>query len=263
MKLHPDFLSRPIAHRAYHDRADRRPENSRAAISAAIAAGYAIEIDLQPAADHVPMVFHDYTLERLTGASGKVCDYPADELQCLHLLDSDESIPTFAEVLRLVDGQVPLLVELKEQGRMVLPEGIGGGPLERETAKALSGYSGPVAVMSFCPDTLARFHAHAPEVCIGLTTCAYTDRHFDQMDPAQRERRAGIVDFEDLGCQFVSHYWRDLGMARIARLKADGAAILCWTIGNPQDEAEARQIAANVTFEGYGATQGYGATPQS
>ena len=69
--LPADFLSLPIAHRAYHDRAARRPENSRAAIRAAISEGYAIEIDIQPSADGVAMVFHDYDLRRLTGVPGR------------------------------------------------------------------------------------------------------------------------------------------------------------------------------------------------
>ena len=64
------FLERPIAHRALHDLAAGRPENSRAAISAAVAAGYGVEIDLQLSSDGVAMVFHDERLERLTGARG-------------------------------------------------------------------------------------------------------------------------------------------------------------------------------------------------
>ncbi|MCE8472442.1 phosphodiesterase, partial [Rhodovulum sulfidophilum] len=65
--LPPAFLTAPLAHRALHDRAAGRPENSVEAVRAAIAGGYGIEIDIQPSADGVPMVFHDYDLARLTG----------------------------------------------------------------------------------------------------------------------------------------------------------------------------------------------------
>lgn len=84
--LPPALLARPIAHRAYHDRAAGRPENSPEAVRAAAERGYAIEIDIQPSADGVPMVFHDYDLKRLTGATGPVSARPATELGRLTLI---------------------------------------------------------------------------------------------------------------------------------------------------------------------------------
>ena len=77
MKLPDIFLSRPIAHRGLHDRQDGRPENSRAAMQAAVEQGYGIELDIQPSSDGVPMVFHDPTLARLTGEEGRVRDRTA------------------------------------------------------------------------------------------------------------------------------------------------------------------------------------------
>ena len=71
-RLEPDFLSKPLAHRGLHDVADGRPENSRAAIQAAISQGYGIEIDLQLSADHKAIVFHDFALDRLTDEMGPV-----------------------------------------------------------------------------------------------------------------------------------------------------------------------------------------------
>ncbi len=122
------FLNLPIAHRALHDVADGRPENSRAAIRAAISAGYAIEMDLQLSRDGRAMVFHDYDLGRLTGQSGAVCQRDAADLAAIPLRGGDEGIPSFAEVLDLVAGRVPLLVELKDQhGAM----GETDGKLER------------------------------------------------------------------------------------------------------------------------------------
>ena len=98
------FLRLPIAHRALHDRAAGRPENSRAAVRAAVEAGYGIEIDIQPSADMVPMVFHDYDLRRLTGRAGRTRGLTAAELGRLPLLDSDEGIPTLAEALEWTRG---------------------------------------------------------------------------------------------------------------------------------------------------------------
>ena len=104
-KLPAAFFNAPISHRALHDITDGRPENSRAAIRAAIAAGYGIEIDLQISKDGQAMVFHDYDMNRLTEATGEVSDYTAAELGEIALRHGEEGIPTFAEVLELVAGQ--------------------------------------------------------------------------------------------------------------------------------------------------------------
>jgi len=242
------FLSRPIAHRALHDRAAGRPENSRAAIRAAVAAGYGIEMDLQPSADGVPMVFHDYDLRRLTGVPGRVRGLTAAELGAIRLLDAEDGIPTLAEVLEIVAGQVPLLIELKDQDGAMGP---AVGALEEATAQVLEGYAGPVAVMSFNPNSVAAFHALAPQVPVGLTTSAYTAADWPLLPAAVRAQLREIPDYARAGCCFISHEAADLPAPRVAELKAQGAAILCWTIRSPEAEAAARRVAQNVTFEGY------------
>lgn len=242
------FLTRPIAHRALHDRAAGRSENSRAAVRAAVAAGYGIEIDLQPSADGVPMVFHDYDLRRLTGVPGRLRGLSAAELAEIPLSGGDEGIPTLAEVLEIVAGRVPLLIEIKDQDGAMGPD---VGPLEAATAQVLAGYAGPIAVMSFNPHAVAAFHRYAPGVPVGLTTSAYTAADWPLLPAKTRAHLAGIPDFDRLGASFISHEAADLGSARVAALKAQGAAILCWTIRSPEAEAEARKIAQNITFEGY------------
>ena len=99
MSLHPDFLRLPIAHRALHDVSEGRPENSLAAIRAAIAAGYAIEIDLQPSSDGVPMVFHDYHLKRLTYQDGPIAQRSAAELAEIKLRGGDEGVPSLEQYI--------------------------------------------------------------------------------------------------------------------------------------------------------------------
>ncbi len=120
------------AHRGLHDNSTDAPENSMAAFKKAVDAGYGIELDVQLTKDGVPVVFHDFTLARVAryadgqvpenavhnpdgsiGVAGKVIDYTYDELLQFHLLDSEEKIPRFEDFLKLVDGRVPLIVELK------------------------------------------------------------------------------------------------------------------------------------------------------
>lgn len=242
------FLDRPIAHRALHDAAQGRPENSRAALRAAIAGGYGIEIDVQPSADGVPMVFHDEDLDRLTDATGPVNARSAAALGQIRLRGSDEGIPTLAEVLEIVGGRVPLLIEIKDQdGQM----GDGIGPLEAATARVLAGYAGPVAVMSFNPHSVAAMARLAPEIPRGLTTSAWDPADWAPVAPEVCDRLRDIPDYDRTGASFISHEATDLDRPRVAELARAGAAILCWTIRSPRAEAEARRIAQNVTFEGY------------
>ena len=119
-RLPEGFLRQPIAHRALHS--DGRPENSRAAVAAAVTHGYGIEIDLQLSADGVAMVFHDYALDRLTSETGAVQSRPAAALQSIGLTGGDEGIPTLSDVLALVQARVPLLLELKDQDGAMGPE---------------------------------------------------------------------------------------------------------------------------------------------
>lgn len=242
------FLAAPLAHRALHDRAQGRPENSRAAIRAAIAAGYGIEIDLQLSADGQAMVFHDEGLERLTAATGWVKDRSAAELGAIALRDSDEGIPTLAEVLAIVAGRVPLLIEVKDQ--MLTP---GGriGPLEQATVAALRGYAGPVALMSFNPDAVAELARLAPDLPRGLTTGSFDPVEYAPLPPDLCARLREIPDYDRVGAGFISHEAADLDRARVLALKAAGARILCWTITSPEAEARARRVAENITFEGY------------
>lgn len=245
----PDaFLRLPIAHRALHDRSQGRIENSPAAIRAAIAGGYAIEIDLQLSSDGVAMVFHDDDLDRLTDETGRVNRRSAADLGRMVLKDSIDQIPTLAQVLELVAGRVPLLIELKDQTLDLSPS---DGALEVATAKVLRGYQGPVALMSFNPTMIARMAELLPDVPRGLTTSSYDPAEWHPVPPSTCDRLREIPDYDSVQASFISHQGDDLQSPRVAELKAQGAQILCWTIRSPVQEAEARKVAANVTFEGY------------
>ena len=247
MTLPERFRSLPIAHRALHNVADGRPENSRAAISAAISAGYGIEIDVQLSADNAAMVFHDYALERLTGTSGTVRVHTSDQLAQIGLSGGSEGIPTLPEVLDLVAGQVPLLVELKDQDGAMGPD---IGPLEAATAMALRGYQGDLAVMSFNPHSVARMAELLPDVPRGLVTSAYRADDWP-LSAATCDHLRAIPDYDRVGACFISHEVNDLDRPRVAALKAQGAFICCWTVKDAKTEAQARKVAGNITFEGY------------
>lgn len=242
------FTEAPIAHRALHDTSQGILENSPGAVRRAVQAGYGVEVDVQLSADGVAMVFHDDTLDRLTVTQGLVKGRTAQELQDIHLKASDDTIPTLAQVLEMVGGRVPILIELKDQS--------GGleehdDTLERAVAADLAGYDGPAAVMSFNPYVVNAMREHAPDVPRGLVTSGFIPSKWPHLSAEACTALRSISTFGKVGASFISHDWTDLGSPRVAELKSHGTPILCWTVTSPQIEGEARRVADNITFESY------------
>ncbi|MDA5092627.1 glycerophosphodiester phosphodiesterase family protein [Aliiroseovarius sp. KMU-50] len=242
------FLNAPIAHRALHDVNDGRPENSRAAIRAAIEQRYGIEIDLQLSSDGQAMVFHDYDLTRLAEDKGAIRLRAANELQNIPLRGGNEGIPTFSEVLEIIGGKVPLLIEIKDQDGAMGPR---TGVLEQAAAECLKSYEGDVAIMSFNPHAVLEFAKHRDDLPLGLVTCAYLQEDWPLLPAATRNYLRDIPDFDRVGASFISHDVADLGSDAVTRLQDRGTPILCWTVQSREVEHTARAIADNITFEGY------------
>ena len=245
--LDPAFLKTPIAHRALHDASQGILENCRSAIIAAIEYGYAIEIDLQLSADGHAMVFHDDTLNRLTDKHGDVSDYIAAELSQINVGSGQDVIEPLEDILRLIDGRVPLLIELKDQSRQLSQT---DGRLEQGTIDALSVYQGPVAVMSFNPYMIENLAKLSSDLPLGLTTGSFMDPSWG-IDAERIAHLSQIADFDPERYSFISHFALELAAPCIQKLKEQGAVIFTWTIRSPGAEAFARQIVDNITFEGY------------
>ncbi len=153
------FLDTMFAHRGYHCAERLIPENSMEAFRAAVARGYAIELDVHLTRDQKIAVFHDDTLARLLHAPGSIEDYSFDELSKFHLLNTAERIPLLGEVLSYVDGRVPLLIELKIPGSSLDI----CGAVYRE----LQSYRGAYLIQSFHPLALRWFRQNAPSILRG------------------------------------------------------------------------------------------------
>lgn len=156
------FTRQPIAHRGYFDNESDAPENSLAAFQRAIDHGYAIEIDTQISADGTAYVLHDASLLRSSGVDRNIRDMTDAEIAECRLFGTDEKIPTLAEVLGLIDGQVPLLIEIKGGA------GDDVGAISAATAEQLDAYDGAYLVQSFNPFALKWFKDNRPEVVRGL-----------------------------------------------------------------------------------------------
>ncbi|MCM1024859.1 MAG: glycerophosphodiester phosphodiesterase [Roseburia sp.] len=141
------------------------PENSLRAFQRAVDAGFGIELDVQMTKDHIPVVFHDFTLKRICGAEGKVCDYTCEELQRFSLCGSDQRIPRFEDVLKCVDGKVPLIVELKIEATDLSVCAAADGLLQD--------YPGMYCIESFNPLGLLWYRLHRRSVVRGQLSEAF------------------------------------------------------------------------------------------
>lgn len=243
-----DILCLPIAHRGFHDAAAGVAENSRASFEAAVKGDYCIELDLQLSHDGEAMVFHDYDMTRLTGEHGPIQMRSTAELQKLKLLVGGETIPTLPEVLELVAGRVPLVIELKDQDGALGPN---IGKMEARVGELMMKYKGPAVVMSFNPHSVIALSKMAPSVPRGLTTGDLHRETWPMLPRARAEEVAQILEYDTAKCSFISHRWQTLDVEPVRKLKKRGVPVLSWTIKSPEEEATARIIADNVTFEGY------------
>ncbi len=146
------------AHRGLHG--NGVPENSLKAFRLAAEAGFGIELDVQLSRDGEVMVFHDYTLVRMTGVDKKLCELDADELCKLRLGDTEQTVPDFREVLSLIDGRVPVLVELKGESL--------DSSLCPKVAEILREYTGSYCIESFNPMLIKDIKKHLPDAYCGL-----------------------------------------------------------------------------------------------
>jgi glycerophosphoryl diester phosphodiesterase len=229
------LIARPFAHRGLHG--DGRIENSRVAFEAAIAAGHGIELDVQASLDGEAMVFHDYDLGRLAEGEGKLAAMTAAELGRIALKGSDETIPTLREVLSLIGGNAPLLIEVKSPGREI-------GALSRSVAAALTSYIGPVAVMSFNPEVGRWFARNAPDVLRGLVVT----------EAGKRWRGALTRQFAlwRSRADFLAYDIRDLPSSFAGAQRVKGLPVLTWTCRSVADRARAAEHADQIIYEGQG-----------
>jgi len=206
------------AHRGLHG--EGRVENSRAAFAGAIEAGLGIECDVQRSADGTAMVFHDWELDRLTAEAGPVAARGAAKLARIALRGSGETIPTLPDLLDLVAGRVPLLIEIKSKRERPV------APLCRAVLRALEGYRGPHAVMSFDPRAGQWFAARSPATVRGLVV---TEAGARTLSGALRRRLAWWRARPD----FLAYDVRDLPSRFAAAKRARGLPVLTWTVATP------------------------------
>jgi len=242
-----DWLTaQPVAHRGLHDAAAGVIENMASAFSAAVAGGFAIECDLQIAADGEAMVHHDHVLGRLTEGSGRLTDLTAAALKQVVFKATGDRMMTLGELCDLVAGRVPLVIEIKSRfdADMRLPA---------RTAAVLQSYAGPAAVMSFDPAQIENIRAIAPGLPRGIVfERHYVDNEWRKLTAAQKRSLAHLLHGFRSRPHFIAYNIKDLPAAAPLLAKhVFGLPLLTWTVRNEEQRARARRWADQMIFEGF------------
>jgi glycerophosphoryl diester phosphodiesterase len=240
------LTARPVAHRGFHDGASRI-ENTPTAIAAAVERGFSVEIDVHLSADSKVFVFHDETLDRLTEGTGETAARTLSELQAVPFKAVADRIPRLEEVLEIVAGRTTLVIEVKSRF----------GPLQADLVEAvadsLTGYRGPVAVMSFDPRIVADFARVAPGLTRGIVADDAADPHdYGGLDAAARADLAGLGHLPWSRPQFVAYWVKLLPNAVSRRVREElKLPLLTWTVRSAEDRAAAAAHADQMIFEGF------------
>ncbi len=229
--------AQPFAHRGLHGRGV--VENSRAAFAAAIAAGHGIELDVQAGGAGEAFVFHDATLDRLTDQTGAFGAMLGRDLDQIKLKGTIETIPRLREILDLVAGRVPILIEVKAPGTLV-------GVLCLSVRRALEGYRGQIAVMSFNPQVGRWFCEHAPRVVRGLVITEQNDSGRFANLRGRATRHAALWRARP---DFLAYDVRDLPSSFAKQQRDRGLAVVTWTVRSAADEATANAHADEAIYE--------------
>lgn len=236
------FTGIRYAHRGLHD--GGRAENSLSAFAAAKARGYGIEFDLRLSSDGVLVVHHDASLARTCGIDARVIDKTAEELAALSLSGTPDGVPTFKQLLELVDGSIPMLVELKQA--------VGESGVAEAFLKEIEGYKGDFIVESFNPNVLRTIRRNRPEILLGQLSYNYSKDEKFRGKPL-----FWLLERLYLNClmrpDFISYEKTGFDVKTLLYIRRKfNTPLFAWTIQSAEEERKAYGDGFDtVIFEGY------------
>ncbi|CDA15805.1 glycerophosphodiester phosphodiesterase family protein [Clostridium sp. CAG:571] len=225
-----------IAHRGVHNEKDII-ENSLEAFKEAVNKNYIIELDVHFLKDGEVVVFHDDNIERMTGINKNLKDCTYDEIRNIKLLNKNTYIPKFSDVLKLVDGKVPILIELKNDNKV--------GLLESSLVQILKKYNGKYAVQSFNPLSIMWFKNNYPNIIRGQLVCKFKNKKMDNIKKfILKTMFFNIITNPD----FISHSVDDLSYKEVNKIKKN-KFILGWNVRNKERYDELIKYYDNLICE--------------
>lgn len=236
-----EFKDWYYAHRGLHDNKTDAPENSARAMKLAVENGYGIELDVQLTKDEKVVVFHDANLKRVCGVDAKVNSMTYEELQQLRLLDSDEKIPLFSEVLKIIDGKVPLIMEVKM---------VNAKTRICELAnKELKGYNGIYCMESFHPFAVRWYKKNRPDVVRGQLAANFRKegRKEDLQEWLVHMLFVNVLGRPD----FVAYSHKSANNVSRRLTRMLGATAVAWTIRSQEELDRNKKKFDLFIFEGF------------
>jgi glycerophosphoryl diester phosphodiesterase len=228
----------PIAHRGFHD--GSIPENSIPAFEAAISKGLCIELDVRRSSDGKLIVFHDDNLSRMTGHNAFVHKTPYSVIRSLKLAGSEQRIPLLEEVLALVEGKAPLLVEVKKHDKA------GEADVVRILREYKEKFNAKVAIQSFNPLVVKNIKKLSPEFFCGLLSSNFKGRKiFRLYKAAIKNARLFFIAKPD----FISFEINSFPNKRISKFRKSGLLVLGWTVMTPEEVEKAKGLCDNIILE--------------
>lgn len=226
-----------IAHRGMHKLEKGIPENSIKAFKEAIKNKYPIELDVHILKDKSLIVFHDNNLKRMTGIDKKVKDVTYEKIKNLKLQNTNNHIPLLKEVLKIVNGKVGLLIELKTESL--------NKDLEKELMRVLKTYKGDYAIKSFNPSTIYWFKKNYPNVIRGQLSYNFKKQ---KMNKLKKYLLKNMVFNKITDPDFISYGIDSLPNKSLEKYK-NNKLILGWTIKNKNDLEKAKKYCDNFICE--------------
>ena len=229
------------AHRGLHDA--QKPENSMAAFRAALEKGYGIELDIHLLKDGNLAVIHDTSLLRTTGKEGKITDLTTEELANYRLENTEETIPSFRQVLDLFAGKAPLIIELKADDN--------AQALVDAAVKAMEGYEGPYCMESFDPRCIHILKKMYPHIIRGQLTEDFFHSESKLPAPLKWMMKHQVLNFLTLP-DFVAYNYRDLdAISNTIVRKFWGVAGVTWTLRTQEEFDDATRKGWIPIFENF------------
>lgn len=226
-----------IAHRGLFCNEIGIPENSMLAIRRAADAGIAIELDVRLSRDNQLVVFHDANCKRMTGKNVKIADMTYEEIKKLSLMRTSQHIPLLSEVLELVNGRVPLLIEVKNIAFV--------GRLEWRLLKQLKQYQGKYIIESFHPGVVWWIKRHTRNVVVGQLV----SMHSTSLNPIEKlvMHQQGFYRFTKP--DFIAYDIRELTPAMSRNFHKRGMQVYGWTVRSVSDYIKMRRICDGVIYD--------------
>ena len=242
------FIQKPFAHRGFHDcngnfTKGSGPENSRESIFHAIKNGLGIEIDVRFTKDYVPVVIHDDYLKRLCGVDSYLSNYNYNETKLLKL-KNNERLPTLSEILSIVDGNTPILIEFKKLNKTQDYKFFNS-----ELYSLLKKYLGPIALMSFDLRLITYLKKKLPNIQRGLVLEKYD--YNKKIYSSNFEKIITENQMQKNEISFVSFEYSKLTKEFYNINKTKKRNVIAWTINSKLDAKKMKNFCDNITFEGF------------